>query len=401
MKKFLSQVILIAFVSLNLIIPYSNAEETALFPDVFPNDPLNSALELLVQEKIIQGYSDGTFQPRKQVNRAEFTKMVITAKNIDVGAKDYASCFADTHRTAWYTPYVCEAYEQKWVKGFEDGLFHPEEKVDLSEALVILSKAFAWDLKNSDQIIVMPFADLEKDDWPLPYIEFAKEKLILQELSNFISPHRILNRKESAEYIYRTLLLSRGEKISFLKVGKINENYKTILSRGIKPAIPVDYDFPSKGQTGYPYACYGFAVINLMDYKFQLSIDPVDLGENIGWDYNFIWDDPQFKAFAAYYDTDLIMGYNLSPAYIFEKLVYGEPVVLYRAYYIDGKNVGHQAVAFSFDDNCVYFGDSANGSVTCIAYDDIFTEKPLGTTKNVTELRMVKGDGEFWQQSGL
>ncbi len=388
--------ILIFILSVLFLVSQAFATNSIDFPDVFTNDPLerDEILAELVDLNIVKGYDDGTYRPLTFVNRAELTKMIITAKKIDTTSKTYISCFPDLNRLDWFTPYICEAKEQGFVNGFSDGNFHPEENIALSEALSILSKAFKWDLEDSTKITTEPFFDTELNSWYISYFKYAKDKLIIQELSKYISPHRLLNRKEAAEYIYRTLLSSKGEKIIWKTFGSSDDSYQEILATDIKPAIPADYEFPSQSQRGYPNACYGFAVMNLMQYKYSSGIKAEELGPNIDWDYNFIWDDPVFDNFGKYYDTDVIFAYYVTPSYVLNKLAYGEPVTLYRNYYVNGTNVGHHAVAFSFDESGIYFGDSANGVITHIAYDEIFTNEWDQTNLNMSELRVVKGDGE-------
>lgn len=401
MKKLLSKIIVGIFVVL-LISNQVLAAEEIKFSDVFENDPLNrdGILNELVSEEIIQGYPDQTFRPLNLVNRAEFTKMVISAAGIDTTSQEYIPCFNDTPRTEWFTPFVCEAKERGWVKGFDGNYFKPTEGVTLSEALVILSKAFKWDVPDSSEVIVPVFDDTELNSWYIGYIAYAKDNLIIQELSSEISPHRLLSRKESAEYIYRTLLHDRGEKIEWKIWGNANDTWREMIATDIKPAIPPSYKFPSMSQAGYPYACYGFGVINLMEYKYKSEITPKALGENTGWDYSFIWEDPVFEAFGKYYDSDVIFGYDIGARYVYNKLAYGEPILLYRKYYIDGKNVGHQAAAFSFDDTGIYFGDSATGAVTLIPHEEVFNIQWFGKALNTSEIRLVKGDGAYKDQWG-
>ncbi len=376
------------------------AEDT-IFSDVFPNDPVNDAIETLAPMDVIKGYEDSTFRPLNFVNRAEFTKMIITAKGIDLTEKEYVSCFDDTPRWEWYTPYICEAYNKGWVSGFPDGLFHPEETISIAEGLSLISNAFEWNMKSKSQITQMPYSDVKSDDWFLTYMDFAKRNNILQELSYYISPNKILDRKSAAIYIYRTYLWANDEDIDVLLKGEYDDSYEDVLATGIKPAIPVDYSFPHKSQTGYPYACYGFAVINLTNYKYNAGYDIETLASNISWDKEFIWNEIEVDNYAKYYDSDTIYIYYASPAYVLNKLAYGEPLIIYRNYYLNGKNVGHQAAAFSFDDVGIYFGDSANGTVTRIPYDELFQKQwGNGKTLNVYEYRKLKADGEEKAQWG-
>src|SRR3989338_4055668 len=48
----------------------------ASFPDVPTNHPNREAIEYVQAQKIVGGYPDGTYQPNKTINRAEFAKIL-------------------------------------------------------------------------------------------------------------------------------------------------------------------------------------------------------------------------------------------------------------------------------------------------------------------------------------
>ncbi len=394
-KKIVLSFFAAALIVLNLqtTLPFTFADEVE-FSDVFPSDPVNDSLDNLVPLGVIKGYDDGTFRPLNFVNRAEFTKMIIKANGIEVSEKSYSSCFPDTPQVEWYTPYICEAYERGWVQGFNDGLFHPEETISTAEGFSILSKAFEWDMKKVSQIKEMPYSDVKSDDWFVTYIDFAKRNNILQELSYYLSPNKIMDRKSAAIFIDRSNRFEEGGVIDVELKGEYEDSYQDILATGIQPAIPVDYAFPHKSQSGYPLACYGFSVINLTNYKYSAGLDIEGLANTIGWDKEGIWESEVFDKYATEYDSDILFIYYGSPAFVLNKLAYGEPVIMYRNYEVNGENVGHQAAAFSFDDVGIYFGDSANGQVTRIPYEELFLEEwGDGKSLNVYEYRKLKGDG--------
>ena len=50
--------------------------------------------------------------------------------------------FPDVPGDAWFAPYVQEAFATGVVNGYPDGYFRPENQINLTEALKIISEAF-------------------------------------------------------------------------------------------------------------------------------------------------------------------------------------------------------------------------------------------------------------------
>lgn len=134
MKKYLTLVVLV-FTLLVLLIQSSLAS----FKDV--NDPhRQKAINWLQDNGIVQGYSDETFKPNNNINRAEFLKMIYST----IGMKDSEINlpFSDVPGDAWYTKYVKEAYANKVINGYNDGTFKPEQNISFAEAIKIIANSF-------------------------------------------------------------------------------------------------------------------------------------------------------------------------------------------------------------------------------------------------------------------
>ena len=108
-----------------------------LFSDVGSGNTHFKAISYLKQKNIISGYDDGTFQPDKTVNRAEALKILLGGLNI---APDSAPKlkFSDTDTTAWYAPFVSAAVNNSIVAGYKDGTFQPATTVNRAEYLKML-----------------------------------------------------------------------------------------------------------------------------------------------------------------------------------------------------------------------------------------------------------------------
>jgi hypothetical protein len=153
--------------------------------------PNQEAIEYVYDEGIVDGYSDGTYQPNKTINRAEFTKIIVGTL---YHAEDIETCesasipFSDMTVSAWYAPYICMAWQENLISGYPDNTFRPEQNITFVEAAKIIDISF-----DGEYIDASP--------WYKPYVK---------NLSNFgVIPTTIerleknITRGEMAEMIWR------------------------------------------------------------------------------------------------------------------------------------------------------------------------------------------------------
>lgn len=381
------------FISFILIFPLFSTGVFAgsLFGDVYDSDPVTDPLQYLLDEGIIEGYGDGTFRPLNLINRAEFTKMIVEGvAGISPDETKFKQCFPDV-TTGWYAKYVCYAKDEGWISGYSDGDFRPTEKITRIEAVKILVEAYDWE-KETDYSSY--FYDIEPGSWYEPYLAAWESRGLFDKLGNQLSPHELISRRQMSEMLYRAMKYDAGEAAEIREITDgIALTYQEVLNTGIQPAFPPDMAFPATSQTGWAYGCYTFAVKNLMEFKYAQFLDVADVQKRIGWDGEFIWEDEEFEAFAREYNIDIIMNFNRSAEFLFKKLAMGEPMVMYMPYYSGGENIGHQVVAYSFDDKGVWIADSAGGYRHRLAYDQVFLDGANYTT-NLTEIRLLGTAGQ-------
>lgn len=384
-------IFLLAICILSFFLPLVHAEVT--FSDVYPSDSLNESLDYLVENDVIEGYYDLTFRPLNLINRAEFTKMIVEGVIGEMpNADSYRDCFTDV-ADDWYAKYVCYAKEQGWIQGYDNSYFKPADNITRAEAVKILSEAYEWEL--SGDTIGSDFSDNVSGEWYYDYILKAEERELFDKLSSYISPHELISRRQMAILLYRTMKYEEGDPVMVWEVSEDDLSYQDVLYTGLAAAYPPDMDMTIYSQSGWPYGCYGFAVKNVMAWKYGEILDMSDVAETTGWDGFYIWDHVQFSSFAENYDTDLIMTYYGSAEFFLKKLAAGEPVVLYIPYYIGEDNVGHQVMAYSFDEDGVFIADSLSGGAQReIGYDEVFLDGANYTT-NITDLRKVKDGGKY------
>lgn len=106
-----------------------------------------AAVEALRVMGVLDGYSDGLFHPENSLNRAQFCKMVILATGTEkeLGRYGVITVFPDVKPSHWAAAYInLAARGQNIIKGFSDGLFHPERTVTLGQAATILLRLLGY-----------------------------------------------------------------------------------------------------------------------------------------------------------------------------------------------------------------------------------------------------------------
>ncbi len=93
--------------------------------------------------------------------------------------------FAEEQKGFWDVPADHFAYdaviflkEKGMIAGYEDGSFRPEKKVNRAEALKIIAAPLLAE-KEAKQYTTSSFSDVTKNEWFLPYVEWARTKEII------------------------------------------------------------------------------------------------------------------------------------------------------------------------------------------------------------------------------
>ncbi len=113
------------------------------FTDVREGHAYYTAIVHLKEKNIISGYDDGSFKPNQQINRSEALKMLTLASGVfkDSLPKPKEAPFTDTPLGEWYTEYLAAAKDKHIINGYDDGSFKPESPINLAEALKIYFEA--------------------------------------------------------------------------------------------------------------------------------------------------------------------------------------------------------------------------------------------------------------------
>lgn len=183
------------FISITLFAPlyYNNA--LASFPDVDKSNEFYTAIDYVQSNSIVNGYSDGTYQPTRTITRGEFTKILINSK---FSQNEINACndlvFPDVEQSNVFKKYICVANKNNIVNGFSDGTYKSDTKIEFGASAKIIANSFNL---NPDLSLI------DDQNKFKPYVNRLAERNAIPETVSTINAE--LNRGEMAELIYRLM----------------------------------------------------------------------------------------------------------------------------------------------------------------------------------------------------
>jgi beta-glucosidase len=100
-------------------------------------------IENLAAQKIINGYSDGSFKPADNIKRADFVMMLMKAIGEDVSNTNGKS-FDDVDSGAYYAGAVCTAKNLGIANGNGDGTFSPSSNITRQDMMLLAKNAIEY-----------------------------------------------------------------------------------------------------------------------------------------------------------------------------------------------------------------------------------------------------------------
>ncbi|MGQ3479845.1 S8 family serine peptidase [Paenibacillus sp. TY11] len=116
---------------------YAAATRPVSFEDI-SSSYAQSEIQSLANKLLINGTTDTTFSPKKNVTRAEFAALVTRALGLTPGT---AAPFSDIPAGSWYSGDVAAAYEAGLITGRNSDKFDPNANISRQEIAVVLGKA--------------------------------------------------------------------------------------------------------------------------------------------------------------------------------------------------------------------------------------------------------------------
>lgn len=116
----------------------------AMFSDIIKERWSYDSIKYLVSEDIVIGYPNGTFQPEREISRAEYAKIMYLTlqkagivENID-NIEEQKSKFSDAKRH-WAEKYISVMANKNIIKGYLNGEFRPDNNITRAEASSVMA----------------------------------------------------------------------------------------------------------------------------------------------------------------------------------------------------------------------------------------------------------------------
>ncbi|MBN2307261.1 S-layer homology domain-containing protein [Candidatus Peregrinibacteria bacterium] len=185
------------------------------FSDVNRTHPNYTAITYLSQKGVIGGYADGTFKPDNAINRAEVLKIILSGSGIETD-EAFGAHFPDVTEGDWFAPYVMKARAIGFVKGNDaDGTFTPGRQVNMAEFLKMLLVANGIDVSAFEGKQVA--SNIPLDAWYANYVNYAVALGIApRDSKGNVDAAKLLTRGEVVDMMYLLSIIQNGSDTQFL-----------------------------------------------------------------------------------------------------------------------------------------------------------------------------------------
>ncbi|URN93216.1 MAG: S-layer homology domain-containing protein [Candidatus Pristimantibacillus lignocellulolyticus] len=172
------------------------------FTDI-DNSWAKGAIERAIILKLVTGYSDGTFKPNQEVNRAEFTAILVRAMKLDAAKGEVQFADADNIQ-GWAKEYIQQAVEAGIITGYKDNTFRPAGNITRAEAAVMIVKALGLELVSEDELSFTDASSIPA--YARAYVATAvKHGLVVGYSNNTFGPNKVANRADAVTLALRAL----------------------------------------------------------------------------------------------------------------------------------------------------------------------------------------------------
>ncbi len=174
------------------------------FPDIAGHWAQNF-MERLISKGMISGFPDGTFQPDRKINRAQYAAII--TKMFKLPAKKDIINFSDIPDTFWAVSAIKQAQSMGFITGFSDGRFRPQQNLTRIQAIASLVNGLGWKDGNPELLnIYSDRAQIPSYATTITAIATAKQIVVNYPQVNQIEPLRDITRAELSALLYQCLV---------------------------------------------------------------------------------------------------------------------------------------------------------------------------------------------------
>lgn len=194
MKKFLALVMALAMV-MSLTVVSTSAKD---FTD---DDSITytEAIDVISALEIMDGYTDGSFQPNTQLNRGQAAKIICNLI-LGVAAADNLTAtrapFPDVPASHIFAGYISYCAQEGIISGYSDGYFRPGDTLSGYAFMKMLLGALGYDQTNEG---------LTGSNWTIQCAKLVQGIGLARDLDDDFIGSKTVTREEAALYALNTL----------------------------------------------------------------------------------------------------------------------------------------------------------------------------------------------------
>ena len=200
----MKKIVAVLFVILSIIVSVSYAKE---FTDVSNTFWAYAPINEMQEDGILTGYPDGTFKPNNAITRAEFSKILVLALNLENNQSNNIS-FEDVDEYFWGKDYIkiCSKYLSAYSVGENKYKYYPNQHAMREDVTVALVKATGLENSNYDIKTLDKFKDKNQISTNnRKYIAIAVENNLIKGFDDgTFKPKSSLTRAQVSQLIYNT-----------------------------------------------------------------------------------------------------------------------------------------------------------------------------------------------------
>lgn len=217
-KKTLSLILILLIVLQSSLIALSYDVSGRSDEDVFV---------LLKSLNIMRGDENGNFNPDKQINRAEYTAMILRLLNMEELAQQYGAVhsFSDVDESHWAYHYLSLAKDMELVDGISATEFGVNSDVSFQDAVKILVCALGYRVVAE-----------KKGGYPNGYMSVALDLKLLKGIGNT----KIFTRASAAKLIENALTVDIMDALGYVIYGNdvLQAYFDMDVMEGVVTAVP-------------------------------------------------------------------------------------------------------------------------------------------------------------------
>ena len=168
-----------------------------------------SVIDTWSERGVINGYEDGTFMPEGNITRAEAAMMFARILAGDEGIPtDLVTSFVDVQDGEWYYDAVTYLQSYNILEGRGENRFEPDDNITRAEFVTICTRFDAYTAVDT----INEFGDVTANHWAYAYINYAvHEKWITGYEDGSFRPDNNITRAEAVRVVNNVLGRSADE----------------------------------------------------------------------------------------------------------------------------------------------------------------------------------------------